>query len=102
MSKVGKYLKKKREEADLSLREASKLANVSHTHIMDLEEGKKSPAFDKVMQILQAYRADVQDFLRETGYLPKNVSDWTHWSRRWMRTQSRTPNLRNGNALTTG
>ena len=73
MNKVGKYLKKKREEADLSLREASKLANVSHTHIMDLEDGKKSPAFDKVMQILHAYRADVQEFLRETGYLPKNV-----------------------------
>jgi SOS-response transcriptional repressor LexA len=73
MNKVGKYLKKKREEADLSLREASKLANVSHTHIMDLEDGKKSPAFDKVMQILHAYHADVQDFLRETGYLPKNV-----------------------------
>lgn len=73
MNKVGKYLKKKREEADLSLREASKLASVSHTHIMDLEDGKKSPAFDKVMQILHAYRADVQEFLRETGYLPKNV-----------------------------
>jgi SOS-response transcriptional repressor LexA len=73
MNKVGKYLKKKREEADLSLREASKLANVSHTHIMDLEDGKKSPAFDKVMQILKAYRADVQEFLRETGYLPVNV-----------------------------
>ncbi len=73
MNKVGKYLKKKREEADLSLREASKLASVSHTHIMEVEEGKKSPAFDKVMQLLRAYRADVQDFLRETGYLPKNV-----------------------------
>ena len=73
MNKVGKYLKKKREEADLSLREASKLANVSHTHIMDLEDGKKAPAFDKVMQILHAYHADVQEFLRETGYLPKNV-----------------------------
>ena len=73
MNKVGKYLKKKREEADLSLREASKLANVSHTHIMDIEDGKKAPAFDKVMQLLHAYHADVQDFLRETGYLPKNV-----------------------------
>ncbi len=73
MNKVGKYLKKKREEADLSLREASKLATVSHTHIMEIEDGKKSPTFDKVMQLLKAYHADAQDFLRETGYLPKNV-----------------------------
>ena len=73
MNKVGKYLKKKREEADLSLREASKLANVSHTFIMEIEEGKKAPSFDKVMQMLRAYHADVQGFLRETGYLPKNV-----------------------------
>jgi SOS-response transcriptional repressor LexA len=73
MITVGKYLRKKRDEAELSLREASKLANVSHTHIMDIEEGKRSPTFDKVMNLLKAYRADVLDFLRETGYLPKNV-----------------------------
>ena len=74
MNKVGRYLKKKREYADLSLREASKLASVSHTHIMEVEDGKKSPTFDKVMQMLSAYQADVQDFLKETGYLPKNVA----------------------------
>ncbi|NTW37143.1 MAG: helix-turn-helix domain-containing protein, partial [Syntrophobacteraceae bacterium] len=51
MNKVGKYLKKMREGADLSLREASKLAHVSHTFIMEIEEGQKSPAFDKVMQL---------------------------------------------------
>jgi len=73
MITVGKYLRKKRDEAELSLREASKLAHVSHTHIMDIEEGKRSPTFDKVMSILKAYRADALDFLYETGYLPKNV-----------------------------
>ena len=73
MNAVGKYLRKKRGEAELSLREASRLAHVSHTHIMDIEEGKRSPTFDKVMNILKAYRADVLEFLRETGYLPKNA-----------------------------
>ena len=72
-NRVGKYLKEKREKADLSLREASKLAGVSHTHIMEIEDGKKSPTFDKVMNILQAYRADAQEFLQETGYWPVNV-----------------------------
>jgi SOS-response transcriptional repressor LexA len=72
MITVGKYLRKKRDEAELSLREASGLAHVSHTHIMDIEEGNRSPTFDKVMSILKAYRADALEFLRETGYLPKN------------------------------
>lgn len=73
MNKVGKYLKKKREEAGHSLRDATKLSGVSHTYIKDIEEGTKSPAFDKVMQLLRAYHANIQDFLRETDYLPKNV-----------------------------
>jgi SOS-response transcriptional repressor LexA len=73
MNKLGKYLRKKRDEADLSLREASKLAGVSHTHIMEIEDGKKAPTFDKVMMLLRSYHADVQDFLRETGFLPKLV-----------------------------
>jgi SOS-response transcriptional repressor LexA len=73
MITVGKYLRKKRAEAELSLREASKLAHVSHTHIMDIEEGKRSPTFDKVMNILKAYRGDILEFLRETGYLPRTI-----------------------------
>jgi SOS-response transcriptional repressor LexA len=72
-NRVGRYLKEKREKAELSLREASKLAGVSHTHIMEIEDGKKSPTFDKVMNILQAYHADAQEFLQETGYWPVNV-----------------------------
>jgi SOS-response transcriptional repressor LexA len=73
LNRVGKYLRDKRDKADLSLREAAKIAGVSHTHIMEIEEGKKSPTFEKVMQILSAYHADIQDFLRVTGYLPVNV-----------------------------
>ncbi len=76
-NRVGKYLKSKREAAEMSLREAAKLAGMSHTHIMEIEDGKKSPTFDKVMNILKAYRADAQEFLRETGYLPKNVEPAT-------------------------
>jgi len=38
------------------------------------EDGVTAPSFDKVMRILQAYHAYLQDFLRATGYLPKNRS----------------------------
>jgi hypothetical protein len=40
---------------------------------MEIEEGKKSPTFDKVMNILKALHTDAQEFLQETGYLPVNV-----------------------------
>ena len=74
MDKVGKYLKKKREEAGLSLREAAKqVGGISHQHINEIEEGTTSPTFTKVMSLLKSYHADYQDFLRQTGYLPKNV-----------------------------
>ncbi len=74
MSKVGKYLKNKREEAGLSLREAAKqVGGISHQHINEIEEGTTSPTFTKVMSLLKSYHADYQDFLRQTGYLPKNV-----------------------------
>ena len=74
MNKVGIYLKKKREKADLSLREAAQLVgSISHQHIRVIEEGETSPTFDKVMALLSAYHADLQEFLSETGYLPQNV-----------------------------
>ena len=60
--------------AKLSLREASKLTGISHTFLMEIEGGTKSPTFEKVMQILGAYHADMQDFLRETGHLPQSVT----------------------------
>jgi len=73
MKKVGEYLKEKREEREMSLREAGSAAGFSHVHVRDIEEETKKPSFDKVMALLRAYHADVQDFLRETGYLPRNV-----------------------------
>lgn len=70
---IGEYLKSKRGARDLSLRDASKLAGISHVHIKDIENDKIKPTFGKVMNLLRAYHADIQDFLRETGYLPQNV-----------------------------
>lgn len=38
-------MKEKREGLGLSLREASKLSGVSHTHIRDIEDGRSVPVF---------------------------------------------------------
>jgi SOS-response transcriptional repressor LexA len=73
MMKVGEYLKKQRELSDMSLRDAGAAAGLSHVHVKEIEDGVTAPSFDKVMRILKAYHADLQDFLRATGYLPKNT-----------------------------
>jgi SOS-response transcriptional repressor LexA len=73
MKTIGEFFREKREAAGMSLREAAKASGISHGHIDDIEAGNKMPAFDKVMKLLRAYHADVQDFLKETGYLPVNV-----------------------------
>ena len=41
MKTIGKFLKEKRDQAGLSLRQASRLSGVSHTHIRDIENGQQ-------------------------------------------------------------
>src|SRR3990167_142777 len=69
MKKIGAFMKEKREGLGLSLREASKLSGVSHTHIRDIEDGRSAPSFEMVMKFLSAYGVGIEVFLRETGYL---------------------------------
>ncbi len=66
-------MREKREAMGLSLRNASKLSGVSHTHIRDIEQGRSTPSFEMVMKFLKAYMVDVEEFLRQTGYLPPDV-----------------------------
>jgi SOS-response transcriptional repressor LexA len=66
---IGEYLKARREGRDMSLRDASKSSGISHTNIKDIEDSKISPTFDKVIKLLNAYHADVQEFLQKTGHL---------------------------------
>ena len=77
MMKVGEYLKKQRELSDMSLRDAGAAAGLSHVHVKEIEDGVTTPSFDKVMGLVKAYHADLQDFLRSTGYLPKNTEPVT-------------------------
>jgi SOS-response transcriptional repressor LexA len=70
MKKLGEFMSEKRKAIGLSLRDASKLSGVSHTHIRDTEDGRSIPSFEMVMKFLKAYRVNIGEFLRQTGYLP--------------------------------
>ncbi len=69
MKTIGEFLKEKRDQAGLSLRQASRLSGVSHTHIRDIENSSSVPSFEMVMGFLETYRIEIEEFLRETGYL---------------------------------
>lgn len=63
-------MREKREAMGLSLRDASKLLGISHTHIRDIEDGRSIPSFQMVMKFLKASTVAIEEFLKQTGYLP--------------------------------
>ena len=74
MKTVAEYIKEKRTAQGLSASEVARSAGVTGEHILYIEKGEmKTPSFDVVIKILQALHVDLQEFLRETGYLPVNV-----------------------------
>ena len=60
MKKLGRFMKEKREAMGLSLRDASRLSGISHTHIRDIEDGRSIPSFEMVMRFLKAYMVDIR------------------------------------------
>jgi SOS-response transcriptional repressor LexA len=66
-------MKEKRGAMGLSLRDASRLSGISHTHIRDIEQGRSIPTFEMVMKLLKAYMVDIWEFLRQTEDLPPNI-----------------------------
>lgn len=64
--RIGEFIRKKREEAKLSLRSVAKRANISHVTLIDIEHGKKQPRVETLKKILFAIRIPWDECLRET------------------------------------
>jgi len=65
--KIGEFIRKKREEAKLSLRAVAKKAGISHVTLIDIEHGKKQPRVETLRRILSAMRVSWDECLKETG-----------------------------------
>ena len=72
MKDIGEFLKTKRLERGLSLREVSKLTGISHVHVGAIERGESATTFDKAIGLLNVYNVSLQELERETGYTLKN------------------------------
>lgn len=72
MKSIGEFLKAKRLEKDLSLRDVAKATGISHVHIGAIERGESATTFEKAIALLNLYKVTTQELERETGYTLKN------------------------------
>lgn len=69
MNNLGKYLKKVREDLNLSLRQADKLTGISRSYLSQLERGAHEPQFRTLQKLAKFYNVPLMNFFKEAGYL---------------------------------
>jgi len=68
----GKWLRKSREDAGLSLRQLARLARANHSYLARLEHGRHaSPSRQMVLRLARALRIRGNDALAAAGYMPE-------------------------------
>ena len=65
---LGEFLRKKRLEKGLSLREVARQTNISHVHIGAIERGESATTFDKTYKLLNLYGTTYEELKKETGF----------------------------------
>lgn len=76
MKTIGDIIKEYRVTHNLSLRDFSKLCDISHSYIDRLEKGtdirsgaKVEPTMDTITKIAKAMNITIEELLKETGYI---------------------------------
>ena len=78
MNSVGKYLKKIRDERNLSLKDVNKKTGISDSALSHIESGKTvCPAPERLKKLAVAYQIDLIDLYLKAGYLDgDDLSDY--------------------------
>ena len=76
MARLGEYLRKLREDLDMSIRRAAELAHISPAHLCKIEQGTifKSVGVDVLLRLAQTYNIPLSAILEEAGLLKQNTS----------------------------
>lgn len=70
----GKYIKKLRDERNLSLRQVDLYSGVSNSYLSMLENGKrKIPSPDVLKKLAEAYKVDYNQLMEKAGYIDRGV-----------------------------
>ncbi len=70
LSKIGAYLKTKREERGLTLRQVEDLSGVSNAYLSMIESGRRKDPHPRILKSLAAaYGEDLEELMKVAGYL---------------------------------
>ncbi len=65
---VGEYLKKRRNELNLSLRKVAEAVQVNHSYISRIESGEKTPTREMLQDFAKVLEIDESELLRMQGF----------------------------------
>ena len=63
------YIKLKRHEQEMSLRELAAKSGISHNYIKKLEDGISEPTIEYLQKLLHALGVDMYQYLKVTDYI---------------------------------
>jgi transcriptional regulator with XRE-family HTH domain len=67
---VGAFIRRQREQAELSIRRLAELAEVSNPYLSQIERGLRKPSADVLQQVAKALKISVETLYVKAGILP--------------------------------
>jgi transcriptional regulator with XRE-family HTH domain len=74
---VGAFIRRQREQAEMSVRRLAELADVSNPYLSQIERGLRKPSAEILQQVAQALRISVETLYVKAGILPDDGSHRT-------------------------
>lgn len=76
MSRLGEFLKDRRNNLKLSLREIEKISGVSNAYLSMIESGSRSEPHPRILaKLAKAYEVDLATLMRLSGYVDGKEED---------------------------
>lgn len=67
---VGSFIRRQREQAEMSVRRLAELADVSNPYLSQIERGLRKPSAEILQQVAQALKISVETLYVKAGILP--------------------------------
>ncbi|GLO65006.1 helix-turn-helix domain-containing protein [Oceanobacillus kimchii] len=74
-NKIGRFIKKYRQEKEMSLRALSEITGISFSHVSKIERGEHTPSKETISIIANKLDLDENELLIMSGYTPNNGLD---------------------------
>ena len=69
---VGAFIRRQREQAEMSVRRLAELADVSNPYLSQVERGLRKPSAEILQQVAQALKISVETLYVKAGILPED------------------------------